>query len=46
MNYEETTQAAAFIADATGFDTHDAALVLGSGLGDYAANQAYLCCKS
>ena len=38
MNYEETTQAAAFIADATGFDTHDAALVLGSGLGDYAAS--------
>ena len=38
MNYEEITQAAAFIADATGFDTHDAALVLGSGLGDYAAS--------
>jgi len=38
MNYEEITQAAAFIADATGFPTHDAALVLGSGLGDYAAS--------
>jgi purine-nucleoside phosphorylase len=38
MNYEETTRAAAFIADATGFDAHDAALVLGSGLGDYAAS--------
>jgi len=38
MNYEETTQAAASIADATGFDAHDAALVLGSGLGDYAAS--------
>jgi purine-nucleoside phosphorylase len=36
LNYEETTQAAASIADATGFHSHDAALVLGSGLGDYA----------
>jgi purine-nucleoside phosphorylase len=38
MNYEEITQAASFIADATGFASHDAALVLGSGLGDYAAS--------
>ena len=38
MNYEEITSAAAFIADATGFPSHDAALVLGSGLGDYAAS--------
>jgi purine-nucleoside phosphorylase len=38
MNYEEVTQAAAFIGDATGFPAHDAALVLGSGLGDYAAS--------
>jgi purine-nucleoside phosphorylase len=38
MNYEEVTQAAAFIAQATGFPSHDAALVLGSGLGDYAAS--------
>jgi purine-nucleoside phosphorylase len=38
MNYEEITRAAAFIADATGFASHDAALVLGSGLGDYAVS--------
>jgi purine-nucleoside phosphorylase len=38
MNYEDITQAAAFIGDTTGFPTHDAALVLGSGLGDYAAS--------
>jgi purine-nucleoside phosphorylase len=38
MNYEETTRAAASIADVTGFHSHDAALVLGSGLGDYAAS--------
>lgn len=38
MNYEEITRAAAFIADATGSPSHDAALVLGSGLGDYAAS--------
>ncbi|MEN8237902.1 MAG: purine-nucleoside phosphorylase [Actinomycetota bacterium] len=38
MNYEEITQAAAFIADATGSPSHDGALVLGSGLGDYAAS--------
>ena len=38
MNYEDITQGAALIADATGFDSHDAALVLGSGLGDYAAS--------
>ncbi len=38
MNYEEITLAAASIADATGFESHDAALVLGSGLSDYAAS--------
>lgn len=38
MNYEEVTQAAAYIAEATGYISHDAALVLGSGLGDYAAS--------
>jgi purine-nucleoside phosphorylase len=38
MNYEDISQAAAYIADATGFPTHDAALVLGSGLGDYATS--------
>lgn len=38
MNYEEITHAAAFIAEVTGSDSHDAALVLGSGLGDYAAS--------
>jgi purine-nucleoside phosphorylase len=38
MNYDEISQAAAFIADATGSPSHDAALVLGSGLGDYASS--------
>jgi purine-nucleoside phosphorylase len=38
VNHEEITQAATFIADATGFPSHDAGLVLGSGLGDYAAS--------
>jgi purine-nucleoside phosphorylase len=38
MNYEAITTAAAFIADTTGYPSHDAALVLGSGLGDYAAS--------
>lgn len=38
MNYEEISQAATFIAEATGSRTHDAGLVLGSGLGDYATS--------
>lgn len=40
MNYESITRAAEFIAEATGVQRHDAALVLGSGLGDYATSMA------
>lgn len=36
MNYEELQAAAAVIAERTGRDSHDVALVLGSGLSDFA----------
>jgi len=37
MNYHTLMAAATSIKSRTGFETHDAALVLGSGLGNYAA---------
>ena len=37
MNYDTIMAAAAAIKNRTGFETHDAAVVLGSGLGSYAA---------
>ena len=37
MNYDNLIAAAAAIKSRTGFDSHDAAVVLGSGLGSYAA---------
>jgi purine-nucleoside phosphorylase len=37
MNYDHLIAAAAAIKSRTGFDSHDAAVVLGSGLGSYAA---------
>lgn len=37
MNYEELQAAAALIAERTGRERHDVALVLGSGLSDFAA---------
>jgi len=37
MNYDELQAAAALIAERTGRDHHDTALVLGSGLSDFAA---------
>ncbi|MFV1999044.1 MAG: purine-nucleoside phosphorylase [Acidimicrobiia bacterium] len=38
MNYHAIAAAAAFLAARTGIDRHDAVVVLGSGLGDYAAS--------
>ncbi|MEA2058726.1 MAG: purine-nucleoside phosphorylase, partial [Actinomycetota bacterium] len=38
MNYDQLVEAAAVIARETGRESHDAAVVLGSGLGDYAAS--------
>ena len=37
VGYEKLLEAATAIADLSGRATHEAALVLGSGLGDYAA---------
>jgi len=38
MSYHAIAAAAAFLAARTGFDRHDAVVVLGSGLGQYAAS--------
>lgn len=38
MSYEQLQEAATFIAETTGHRTHDIAVVLGSGLSDYAAS--------
>lgn len=38
MNYHAIAAAAAFLSARTGVDRHDAVVVLGSGLGDYAAS--------
>jgi purine-nucleoside phosphorylase len=38
MNYDQLVEAAATIGRETGRESHDAAVVLGSGLGDYAAS--------
>ena len=38
MSYEKVTEAAKFVAKATGRFTHSAAVVLGSGLSDYATS--------
>jgi len=38
MSYEELTAAAATVRERTGRESHRVAVVLGSGLGDYAAN--------
>jgi purine-nucleoside phosphorylase len=38
MNYDQLVEAAAAIGRETGRESHDAAVVLGSGLGDYAAS--------
>jgi purine-nucleoside phosphorylase len=38
MSYEQLQEAAAFIAETTGKTNHDIAVVLGSGLSDYAAS--------
>ncbi|MCL1592934.1 MAG: purine-nucleoside phosphorylase [Actinomycetia bacterium] len=38
MNYHEIAAAAAFLAARTGIERHDAAVVLGSGLGEYASS--------
>ena len=40
MNYESIVAASAAVAVATGRERHDAAVVLGSGLGDYASSLA------
>ena len=40
MNYDQLITAAAAIARETGRESHDVAVVLGSGLGDYAASLA------
>ncbi len=37
MSYEELTAAAAAVRERTGREAHSVAVVLGSGLGDYAA---------
>lgn len=39
MGYEELEEAAGVIAERSGRSTHDAALILGSGLGDYATSR-------